>query len=127
MIALLVAATISVLNVVSHPAVDTAVVYATIHNGAATSDVLDRVETTLGSASLHRSEESTHNGMSMSSMAAVSSIAVPAHGDVRLAPGGYHVMIENLQAPLQPGQHIALRLHFRNGGWVSVSGLVTPY
>jgi len=127
MIALLAAATISVLNVLSHPAVDTAVVYATIHNSAATGDALDRVETPLGSASLHRSVASMHNGMSMSSMLSVSSIAVPAHGDVRLAPGGYHVMIEKLHAPLHAGQHIALRLHFRNSGWVSVNGLVTPY
>lgn len=42
----------------------------------------------------------------------VDGIDVPAGKTVRLASGGYHVMLTNLQKPLNPGDKVPLQLTF---------------
>ena len=42
----------------------------------------------------------------------VDGIDLPAGAPVKLAPGGYHVMLMNLPKPLIQGQHIPMRLTF---------------
>lgn len=76
-----------------------------------------------GRAGLHRSEQ--EGGLSR--MRAVDSIAVPAGGEARLAPGGFHGMLEALAAPLVAGDTLAVTLHFRGAGDVEVRALVVPY
>ncbi|HSH49050.1 MAG TPA: copper chaperone PCu(A)C [Halomonas sp.] len=48
-------------------------------------------------------------------MRQVESIPVPAKGSVSLAPGGYHLMLIDLTAPLQEGDDVLLRLTFADG------------
>lgn len=43
------------------------------------------------------------------------SIDIPANGSVRLAPGGYHVMLMGVQEPKRDGDVIPLMLVFKNG------------
>ncbi len=43
-------------------------------------------------------------------------IAVPAGGQVALAPGGLHLMLIDLQRPLQAGEKRAAVLRFRDAG-----------
>lgn len=43
------------------------------------------------------------------------SINIPANGSVRLAPGGYHVMLIGVQEPKRDGDVIPLTLVFKNG------------
>lgn len=43
-------------------------------------------------------------------------VPVPAHGTVTLAPGGMHLMLIDLQQPLQAGESLEGILRFRNGG-----------
>jgi len=114
----------------SRPAVDTAVVYATIRSRdgrgdrliAATSPLAARVE-------MHESMETampadSMNGMAMPqhmvSMKPLASIDVPPRGARVLSPGGYHLMLVRLRRSLAAGDRVPLRLRFARAGWVAV-------
>lgn len=47
-------------------------------------------------------------------------IVIPAGQAVRLEPGGLHLMLETLNAPLVEGTTVPLTLTFRNGGTVTI-------
>ena len=51
----------------------------------------------------------------MSTMQPVAGVAVAAHGTVSFTPGGYHLMCEQPAASVQPGQSVAVTLHFATG------------
>ena len=53
-------------------------------------------------------------------MAPVESITVPADGSVELAPGGYHIMMLQLAAPLVAGDDVPITLSFADGDEVQV-------
>lgn len=58
----------------------------------------------------------THlNENGMMKMRQVNAIAVPAGGEAVLAPGGLHVMMIDLKAPLKEGQMVPLTLVFDDG------------
>jgi copper(I)-binding protein len=63
-------------------------------------------------------------------MRRVESVAVPAHGELRFAPGGLHVMLLGLKAPLKEGQHFTLQMKFEHAGEiqadVTVRALADP-
>jgi copper(I)-binding protein len=48
-------------------------------------------------------------------MRQVKEIAVPAKGEAQLKPGGYHVMLIDMNAPLKEGDHVVLTLGFADG------------
>ncbi len=45
---------------------------------------------------------------------------IPAHGTIRLAPGGYHVMFTHLTKPLAKGEKVEATLTFAHAGTVAV-------
>jgi copper(I)-binding protein len=47
-------------------------------------------------------------------------LAIPAHGDVKLAPGGYHIMLTQLKHPLVKGETAKLTLTFEHAGPVTL-------
>ena len=47
-------------------------------------------------------------------------LAIPAHGMVRLSPGGYHIMFTHLTRPLEKGSKVTATLSFEHGGSVAV-------
>lgn len=53
-------------------------------------------------------------------MREVAGIDVPPGGAVELKPGGYHVMLMGLKAPLQVGSSVPLTLRFEKAGEVKV-------
>jgi len=57
-------------------------------------------------------------------MQEVSSIEIPAGGSVQLKPGGYHIMLMELAAPLKKGETVALTLTFEKGGNQTVQAQV---
>jgi len=57
------------------------------------------------------------SGMSMQPVAAVS---LPAHGSLRFAPGGYHLMCEQPDAALRPGRTIPVTLQIDDGSTLQV-------
>ena len=59
-------------------------------------------------------------------MRRVDGITVPAGGSVALAPGGYHVMLMDLKAPLMADATIKLKLVFQKAGEVEVDAKVRP-
>lgn len=56
-------------------------------------------------------------------MRQIKEIGIPAHGETRLKPGSYHVMLIDLKAPLQEGDGVPLTLTFDDG---SVQKVVAP-
>ncbi len=61
-----------------------------------------------GMLMLHRSKEMG----GMSSMEDVSSVPVPAGGEIRFVPGGYHLMCMDPTAAIKPGASVAVTLEF---------------
>jgi copper(I)-binding protein len=128
---------VSVTDAWSRPATGTGVIYATLHNNAAVADRLIGASSPLARhIGLHETSEMKMPGMStsmgnmpmtgsMTSMKAVSSIPVPAHGSTSLAPGGYHLMLD-LRRDLKAEETVPLRLHFARAGWVTTSAQVRP-
>ena len=53
-------------------------------------------------------------------MGQVKDIAVPAKGSVDLKPGGYHIMLMNIKAPLRAGETVPVKLKFAKAGEVEV-------
>lgn len=60
----------------------------------------------------------------VSRMTRVPELAVPANGTVRLEPGGLHLMLIDIAAPLGPGTKVPLTLKFAAGEAVEVEALV---
>lgn len=109
---------ISVSDVWSRPALYQGVVYAVIHNAARQRDRLDRVAYDLAAAAeIH--ESTAMPGMSMG-MRPVRSIPIEPGATLRLAPGGYHIMLIDLKGPLRAGRRVPVRLHFAHAGWITV-------
>ena len=48
-------------------------------------------------------------------------LAIPAHGSVALAPGGYHLMFTHLAHPLVKGETVKATLRFEHAGPVDVT------
>ena len=46
------------------------------------------------------------------------SLEIPAGGSVQFKPGGYHIMLMGLKAPLKKGDMIMLQLKFEHAGLV---------
>jgi hypothetical protein len=69
-----------------------------------------------------RAEMHTHlmeNGVAR--MRQVDAIDVPAGGSAELKPGGYHIMMFNLDKPLKEGETFPLTLTFEKAGAVEVT------
>jgi copper(I)-binding protein len=109
--------------VVGKPEESTMAVYLTLRNEGDRADTLTRVESSAGEAALHGNMD--HGGTSM--MMPVPALAVPAHGEVRLAPGGMHVMLERLQRQIAVGDSVSLTLVFSHAGPLPVSARVVRY
>jgi periplasmic copper chaperone A len=86
------------------------------------SNSTDKAEKLVSAASpdcgmlmLHRSLH--ENGQER--MVMVKSIPVPAHGAVKFAPGGYHLMCMSPSKNLKPGHSVPVTLHFADGATVT--------
>lgn len=62
----------------------------------------------------------------MDRMQPLERLDIPAHARMRLAPGGYHLMLEQPRQPPAVGQQIPLVLHFADGSRLSVPFQVRP-
>ncbi len=69
---------------------------------------------------LHRSVND--NGQERMEM--VASVSVPAHGEVKFAPGGYHLMCMSPTAALARGRSVSVTLRFKDGGSLAATFLV---
>ena len=98
--------------------------YFTRSDGGSTPDTVVAVETAMSeSAELHRSLE--QGGLQR--MEPVAALELPAASEVRLAPGGYHVMLIGLRKELVPGDTIDATVVFRRAGRLLVRARVVSY
>lgn len=61
-----------------------------------------------------------------SAMIAVPSVTIPAHGQLVLEPGGYHLMLMGATHPIKPGDSVKITLHFADGARLQVDFAVRP-
>lgn len=87
--------------------------YFTLCNGGASDDAL--VSATSSAAGVVELHESTTNADGVSSMRHLDELPAPAGGRVTLAPGGAHLMLMGLSAPLSEGGSISVTLRFKSG------------
>ena len=94
--------------------------YMTITAGEA-GDTLIGASVDSSVAAMAELHESSMDDEGMMSMSAVESIPVPANGSVSLEPGGYHVMLMDLAAPLESGAEFEITLEFETAGEITVT------
>lgn len=88
-------------------------VYVTIENKGDGPDGLTGAFTDHAAmAMIHQNE--IKDGISRMRMAG--EINIPAHDRIEMRPGGIHIMLEGLRAPLRTGDHFDLVLKFRESG-----------
>ena len=75
-----------------------------------------------GMAMLHRSMQ-MHG---QDTMQRVDALDIPAHEAVKLAPGGYHLMLMNPKHPIKPGDTVRVSLHFADGETIRATWPVRP-
>jgi len=87
-----------------------------IDNSGAADQLLSASSPAAGEVQLH---QMSMEGNVMK-MGQVKDIAVPANGSVDLKPGGYHIMLMNIKAPLRAGETVPVKLKFAKAGEVEV-------
>ncbi|WP_425913491.1 copper chaperone PCu(A)C [Pseudomonas sp. GWSMS-1] len=99
------------------PVAPTAAAYFVVHNKGAEADRLLSVSTPhAGKAELH---EHMHADGVMK-MQQVQNVVIPAGGEVKFEPMGYHVMMFNLQQQAKDGERFPLTLTFEKAGQLDV-------
>ncbi len=95
-----------------------AAAYLTIRNEGEESDTLLAVRTPLsGKAEVH----AMTNDSGVMRMGPAGPVEIPAGGEVSLAPGGLHIMMMKLQAPLVKGKSIEVTLKFERAGEITIT------
>ncbi len=94
------------------PSASNIAVYLTIRNIGSHGVSLESISTEdAESAMIHRS--TMENGMM--AMEHLPELYIPSRENVRLEPGGMHIMLEGLRRPLRAGNLIRMNLNFSNG------------
>lgn len=86
--------------------------YMTIRNHGQAEQTLVKVETP-AAARVEVHQTVVSGGVAR--MQAVPRLTIPAGGEVRLAPGGHHLMLIKLARPLKAGQRLPATLTFASG------------
>ena len=95
--------------------------YMTISNeGASERKLVAASSPAFGHIELHRSVIS--NGVA--TMIPQQNMPVPAHGKLRLAPGGYHLMLMKPKQAFKLGEMVPLTLRFADGQTITVQAVV---
>jgi copper(I)-binding protein len=95
--------------------------YFTLTNsGARDRTLTGAASPACGKVMLHRSE----HGGGTERMVMVPKVRVPAHGVLRFAPGGYHLMCMQPAPAMRAGARVPMTLHFADGGSLSAPFLV---
>jgi copper(I)-binding protein len=117
---------------VTAPEAKTSAAYMTITSKD--GDVLTNASVPADIAGMAQLHETTTSGESMDSMDGesmsamkgmkeVEQIDIPAGGSVQLKPGGYHIMLMELAAPIAAGDTVPVTLTFEKAGEVTVDAV----
>lgn len=93
------------------------VAYFVVRNAGALPDAIVAARTP--AAARVEFHQTTLSG-GMARMRPMQEIAVPARGSVAVSPGGVHLMLVDLVAPLEIGARVPLVLTFRTAGAVEI-------
>jgi copper(I)-binding protein len=105
------------------PRAEVGAAYVTIENRGGTEDRLVAANSPAAAkVVLHRSAEES----GVATMRPLELAAVPAGGRLEMGPGGAHLMLMGLSAPLRAGTTIPLTLVFENAGAITVEIEVAP-
>jgi periplasmic copper chaperone A len=100
------------------PAQSGSAAYLSIHNAGPDADRLLSISTpAAASASIH----STSLAGGVMRMRTAGPQVIPPGGTLQMKPGGVHVMLMGLKAPLKAGQRLPLTLRFQRAGLVEGS------
>jgi copper(I)-binding protein len=91
--------------------------YLEIRNAGAVADRLTGGSADFAAIEIH---EMSMQGGVMQMRELKEGLAIPAHGAVKLAPGGYHIMFTDLKRPLVKGEVAKTTLAFEHAGSVEV-------
>ena len=98
-------------------------VYLTLRSGDDDALVAVHVDPAIaGGAAVH--ETMTEGSDGMMTMTPVSALVLPPGDDVVLDPGGDHVMLTDLAAPLTDGETFPIELEFRDHAPITVTVVV---
>jgi copper(I)-binding protein len=98
--------------------------YVTLENQAASAVTLVSAHSAAyASVMLH---QSSTDAAGSSSMHMLDRLSIPAHGQVALAPAGYHLMLQEATRPYRPGEQIDITLDFADGSHLLVPFAVRP-
>lgn len=98
--------------------------YFTIENTGDTDDAL--IEAVCSAARRVDLHETVSDGRMMK-MQAVEEITVPAGGEAIMEPGGYHVMLTDLDRDYEVGETLDITLAFEEAGSIDLAVDVTPF
>jgi len=93
------------------------VAYLSITNNGRTDDVLLAASSPVA-ARVEFHQTTLTDGMAR--MRPLAEIVVPAGATVKVEPGGIHLMLVDLRAPLEAGKSVPLELQFRHAGRITV-------
>ncbi|HET9454335.1 MAG TPA: copper chaperone PCu(A)C [Gemmatimonadaceae bacterium] len=99
-------------------------VYFFIRNEGPVADTLDTIEITGGTASLH---QQAGTGTGMETMVPLAFAVLPPGETLRFVPGGRHVMVQGVAAPVTLGDTLPITMVFRVAGRAPVSARVVSY
>lgn len=100
--------------------------FMVIENAGETADQLIGAAVSPEIARTVEIHETTVGENDVMQMRPVQAIEVPARGSVELKPGGYHIMLLDVQRDLNPGDTVTLTLSFASGASLDVDATVRP-
>jgi periplasmic copper chaperone A len=96
---------------------DVGAAYVEIRNAGGDADKLTGGAADFANVEVH---EMSMQGNVMQMRELKGGLTIPAHGDVKLAPGGLHLMLTGLKHPLVKGEMAKITLTFERAGAVTV-------
>jgi len=93
-----------------------------VNDSAATVRITDATSPAYGMVMLHHSRLAHGD----STMERVDHLDIPAHGRVKLAPGGYHLMLSQARHPIKPGEMVKIILELAGGAKLQADFSVLP-
>ncbi|GAA1325423.1 hypothetical protein GCM10009592_09900 [Brachybacterium rhamnosum] len=100
--------------------------FGTLSNASSSAVTLvGAASSAAGMVQLHETNADGSGGMSMKEREG--GFAIPAGGELRLEPGGDHIMLMDLTAPLLAGDAVDVTLHFAGGAELPVTATVKDF
>lgn len=101
-------------------------VFGTLTNASASAVTLvGAASSAAGMVQLHETSADGSGGMSMQEKEG--GFAIPAGGELRLEPGGDHIMLMDLTAPLLAGDAVEVTLQFAGGAELPITATVKDF